>query len=203
MGRMTGAEIHLNAINAALHRDFIREPGTITRISLSLLAAIIAVGVSLCIRSPWFRIVALFGFSLGGIGVCLFCFNYLGVYFPMVAPLTQLTATMLLGVVCDFTSERVEKVRLRRVFERYVSRDIVREVVDSPALHAQSLGGVVKPVAILFSDIRSYSAVTAQSSPSTLVAQLNEYFTGMVDCVFQYGGTLDKFIGDALMAVWG
>src|SRR4029077_19648272 len=50
---------------------------------------------------------------------------------------------------------------------------------------------------------RSYAAVTARSSPETLVAQLNEYFSAMVECVFENGGKLDKFIGDALMASWG
>ncbi len=110
---------------------------------------------------------------------------------------------MLFGLVSDFTTERFEKARVRRVLERYLSRDVVREMVDRRQFNTESLGGVVKPVAILFSDIRAYSAVTAQSSPQALLAQLNEYFTAMVECVFQYGGTLDKFIGDAVMAVWG
>ncbi len=72
-----------------------------------------------------------------------------------------------------------------------------------PTFTGTFLAASPKPVSILFSDIRAYSAVTARSSPETLVAQLNEYFSAMVDCVFENGGTLDKFIGDALMASWG
>src|SRR5205814_4772916 len=119
------------------------------------------------------------------------CFNRGGFYFPVIAPLGQLSVTMLLGLVSDFTNEQIEKNRVRRVLERYVSRDVVREMVDRPRLYTESLGGVTKPVAILFSDIRSYSAVTARSQPETLVAQLYEYFHVMVECVFQYGGRID------------
>jgi adenylate cyclase len=202
-GEMPGPELQLNAINAAIHHEFIAESPPLANLIGICIAAFIAVIMALLCRNVWLRSILILFIAGASVLCSLFCFNRASLYLPIIAPLAVFGFTTLIALICDFASERKERRRVRRVLERYVSRDVVHELVDHPDVYRDSLGGVTKPVAILFSDIRAYSKVTASTSPETLVAQLNEYFSAMVDCVFENNGTLDKFIGDALMASWG
>jgi adenylate cyclase len=97
----------------------------------------------------------------------------------------------------------MEKLRTRRTLERYVSKNLVKEILDNPDSFYSSLRGVRLPATILFSDIVGFTSMTESADPEKLVSQLNEYLSRMTGAVFENNGTLDKFIGDAVMAVWG
>jgi adenylate cyclase len=201
LGLMPGAEVQLNAINAAIQGEFLRPlPARIA--DALLLGAGLAAGVLGCgLRSPWVRLACFTALNITLAAAALLGFDR-GWLVPVVAPLALLDLHGLLGFVFDFSLARQERARLRRTFERYLSRPVLDELLAQPQW-AATLGGAQRPVTILFADIRDFSRVTATTEPQALVAQLNEYFTAMVACVFRYGGTLDKFVGDALMAVWG
>src|SRR6185312_11330991 len=99
-------------------------------------------------------------------------------------------------------SERIRhELLVRSNFERYFAPNLAARIADSPG--AVRLGGDKRPVAVLFSDIRGFTALSESMTPDEMASLLTEYFTEMVDCVFRHGGTLDKFMGDAVMAQWG
>ena len=99
-------------------------------------------------------------------------------------------------------SDRIRREALvRSNFERFFTPHLAARIANSP--DAVKLGGDKRPVAVLFSDIRGFTALSEKLNPDTMAKLLTEYFTEMVDCVFEHGGTLDKFIGDAVMAQWG
>lgn len=203
MGMMPGPEIHLNALNALLRHEFIHELPHGTDLETICLAGSLTWALWVFFRAPWLRFVAILTINVLWLFITFALFNHASIYIIAFTPLVLVNFNGATALACDVMLERREKTQIRVALEKYVSRNVVRELLDRPQEYMQSLGGVLKPVTILFSDIRNFTRISASAPPHEVLAQLNEYFTCMVDCVFQHKGTLDKFIGDAVMAVWG
>jgi adenylate cyclase len=99
------------------------------------------------------------------------------------------------------TEEARRSQAIRESFERFFAPSVAAAIANSP--ERASLGGARLPVAVLFGDIRGFTRLAESANPEELAGILGEYFAGMVDAVFDHQGTLDKFTGDGLMAVWG
>ena len=110
-----------------------------------------------------------------------------------------------IAAVAIENSQFAERIRregiVRSNFERYFAPQLAARIAGS--MDATKLGGDKRPVAVLFSDIRGFTALSETMDADAMATLLTEYFTEMVECVFRHGGMLDKFIGDAVMAQWG
>ncbi len=198
---MPGPEVHLNALNALLQNGFVADaPGWWQPLSIGLAAL-----AALMLRRtpPAVRLLPVAGVGALLLAAAWAAFQGFDCSLPVVAALATLLLGSSAGLAYDFTVEVAERARTRRTLERYVSRDVVHQIMDNPAEYQETIGGVWRPVTILFSDVRDFTSLTEDANAQTLVRQLNEYFTAMVECVFRNKGSLDKFIGDAVMAVWG
>jgi adenylate cyclase len=119
--------------------------------------------------------------------------------------LSFLTAFTGIVAVAIENSQLVERVRREAVvlsnFQRYFAPDLAQQIAGAEG--EVQLGGAKRDVVVLFSDIRGFTPLSEQMTPDEIAALLTDYFSEMVDVVFAFGGTLDKFIGDAVMALWG
>jgi adenylate cyclase len=212
LGEMPGPEVHLNIINAALHGEFLRELSDRRQLLAIALAGFLAAALCFIFREPVKRLIVVLLLCVGYWFLADYAYNEAGIFVPAAAPLLFLPVAapllvLFLGSVFvlsfDFFMEQRDKKRVRKTLERYVSKNAVKELLDNPQSFLNSLTGVRKPVTILFSDLRGFTTLTEKSDSAQLVKQLNEYFEEMVALVFAHEGSLDKFIGDAVMAVWG
>jgi adenylate cyclase len=119
----------------------------------------------------------------------------------MFQPLLGMAISLFAGTAYRYFVEDAERRKVSRLFGRYVSKDVYSQLMADPKL--AELGGARRDMSVLFSDIRGFTSITERRNPDELVRQLNEYFTAMVDIVFRHQGTVDKFVGDLVMAIFG
>ncbi|HET9670432.1 MAG TPA: adenylate/guanylate cyclase domain-containing protein [Casimicrobiaceae bacterium] len=199
---LPGVEIHASLISGALDNAMKSRPAETLAIAV---LTILLVGLPLVVLLP--RLSAL-GATLATavvlallLGVNAWAWQARNLVLPLAGPLVMLVGLYFLDVVWGFFAETRHLQLMTNLFGTYVPKEIVAEMAEHPdeySMHGQSLD-----MTVLFADIRNFTSIAETRTPQDLKDLINAYFTRMTICIQDKRGTVDKYVGDAIMAFWG
>ena len=197
-----GVEIHANVIEDVLRGRFVVIPRWLASADIAL---VILTGIVLGIGLTFFKGIAAGLFVLGVLAAYIsgsqLLFLHRGIPLSIVyQTLSILSAFFAVGIFHYMTEVR-EKHRIRSAFNLYLEPSVARLVSEDPS--RLRLHGEKKDLTVLFSDLRDFTTASEALDPESLVEFMNEYFGTMTEEIFKHDGLVDKYIGDAIMALWG
>lgn len=197
-----GVEIHATVIDNILHRNFLKQSWWTKFLDVM---CIIFLGLTMgfliqrleAVRGMLIALLYVTAYVL----VNIFLFSRYSIWLNLIYPVLTMLGVYLGITVYRYMTEEKEKKKVRNAFQYYLTASVITEMLKDPT--KLKLGGDKRELTVLFSDIRGFTTISEKLSPEELVRLLNEYLTAMTDIVFKYDGLLDKYMGDAIMAVYG
>ena len=202
-GEMPGVEVHANVADDLLNGTYIRDTGMLAGLSLAALVLLALAVALLVLRTERHLTGALLAAALvlAWPAAAFFAFVTAGWHLQVVSPLLAGSLALVGSLRYRVATEEARAQRIKQTFQHYVSGAVVDEMLRHP--ERVKLGGERRQMTVLFSDIRGFTSISETLDPEALVQLLNELFTPMTRIVLDHGGTLDKYMGDALMAFFG
>jgi adenylate cyclase len=198
--RAPGVTVHATMLDNLLAGEVMRDsPTWATVVALVLLTVAGAMGATYASRT-WVEALLIVGFLAGSLGLGLGSY-LLGLWVPMVAVLIAVFVALAASNVANYATEGAARRQIRGMFGRYLSPDVISELEQDP--EALELGGKEADITIYFSDIQKFSTISTKLDPQALVEFLNVYLTPMTNAILEEGGLIDKYEGDAIIALWG
>jgi len=192
--------VHSNALNTILTESFLDDANVLQMFLIELGVLLVVLLLALSLSPKSFSIISV-GFIVAYVAVALAVFLYAGFVMNVLRPILEIASASFSVVAYRYISEQKAKEVLKRSFEAYFPPTVVRRLMGNPSLITE--GGQKKELTILFSDIKSFTTYSSTLAPDEIQKLLNEYFEAMVEILFKFEGTVDKFIGDGLMVFFG
>ncbi len=196
-----GVDVHVQIIETILAQDFIRRPNWLPTAELFF---VLLVGALMIITIERF---GAFSAALGFVAITaavlsssIYFFINNGLLLDATYPLLALLVIYLLQTVLKYRREEAQRRQIKGTFEQYLSPTLVGQLADHP--EQLTLGGEQKELTLLFSDIRGFTTLSEGFAAEELTNFINEYLTPMTDIILEQQGTIDKYMGDAIMAFW-
>ncbi|MGC9312155.1 MAG: adenylate/guanylate cyclase domain-containing protein, partial [Sediminispirochaetaceae bacterium] len=191
---------HASLVNTILQEEFLDELPEWYSMILGLIAALI-IALVIWRMAPSTSILTGTAFLLLVVGADLLVFVTTGVYLPPLIPLFSVFFTIVALTVIQFLRTARDRAYIKNVFSHYLSTEVINDLLSNPDKLA--LGGEMKHISAVFTDIKGFSTISEELNPSELVALLNEYLTEMSDIILSQRGTIDKYEGDAIISFFG
>ena len=198
LGEMYGIEFLANAVNQMINNKNLDQLPDWLNFSVIFIFSLFIGWIVSKTKIFWSYITSL-------IIIFFYTFCYIMVFFYLNIileyPLTVISMILTLTTVIIYRifTEEKQKKEIKGMFSKYVNPNVVDQLLENPP----ELGGVDKSITVLFSDVKGFTTLSEMLTPQELVHHLNEYLSAMTDIVFKYEGTLDKYVGDAIMCFWG
>ena len=196
-----GVELHAQAIEQILQGSFLQRPDFATPAELLYILALGIIIAILIYRSGALGSAVLGGLAVAAVlAVSWYAFDAFGWLVDPVYPAIALTAVYLAGTLYVFLRTERERNRVRHAFGHYMAPALVERLAGDPS--KLKLGGETRDMTLLFSDVRGFTAISEGLDAEELTRFLNNLFTPLSNIILDEQGTIDKFMGDAVMAFW-
>jgi len=192
--------LHANVLHTVLTENFLTEFTDFQMLFVELLLLVTVLIFAFTLSSRGLRYgtaLLLIGYLAGS----ALLFFYANVIVNIIRPSLMIVSSVFTIIAYRYINEEKDKESLRRSFEAYFPPSVVKRIMANPEMIYAA--GQKKELTIMFSDIKSFTTHSSTMSPEAIQKSLDEYFGAMVDIVFKYEGTVDKFIGDGLMVFYG
>ncbi|NLI80051.1 MAG: protein kinase [Candidatus Riflebacteria bacterium] len=198
-GMLTGVEIHANALANILDRRYL-VPADARHVFLFMVFGTILLGALLERFKPFTGTLLMVAFLGGAAWLSFHLYHAEQRLFPFSALLVSFPLTWACSLAEMYRRQKRQAGEVKGLFSRFVAPEVVQMLVDNP--EEAKPGGQKKELTILFSDLAGFTAMSELLSAENLVVLMNEYLGAMTDLIFEHGGTLDKYLGDGILAYW-
>ena len=196
-----GVEVHANLVAGLIDNNLKRQPGWVIAVEFFLLLSIsLVLGILNARLEPMRSLVVTAGALVAVSAGNLYAWNS-GLVLPLASPLMLILLIFIFQTLWGFFVEARDKRMLARLFGQYIPPELVEEMAESP--EKISVSGESRDMTVLFSDVRGFTTISEGLEPQALTRLMNEMLTPMTHVIHHHRGTIDKYMGDAIMAFWG